>query len=91
MGDLRDEALDTLREENCICESLYLLSAGSAHFGMFVGVFDGEQIPANLDRRINEEHFRHMDAALTRTVQPMPAFDHIECIYHLERAPWEPA
>jgi hypothetical protein len=85
MGDLYEEALETLTEENCLCESLYLLTAGTAQFGMFVGIFDGQPVPARLDRKINEEHFRLMDAALTRTIQPMPPFEHIECIYHLQR------
>jgi hypothetical protein len=40
-----------------------------------------------MNRAINQEHFRHFDAALQRMTGPLPAFDRLECVYHLDRSP----
>lgn len=84
-SELNQEACETLKEENCISETLYLLNSDEGHFGMFVGVFDGEKKPPNMDKEINKKHMKFFDDALLNIVEPFPIFTAIECVYHLER------
>lgn len=84
MHDLHKEALDTLREESCIMETLYLVESENEQFGLFVAVFENQKKSPNMKREINKEHFRYMDAALTYTTEPLPCFRHIDCIFHLD-------
>jgi hypothetical protein len=83
-SELHEEAIETLKEENCVSEALYLLMAENQEFGMFIGVFKGKKKPPNMDREINQKHGRLFDEAFSNSVGPFPVFTEMECLYHLE-------
>jgi hypothetical protein len=77
MGGLREEALDTLKEENAVAEFGALAEIGGAHY--VIGYMEGEDmVPANMDREINRKHKAMREECLEYVSNG-------EFLYHLRR------
>ena len=63
-GTLRMEALGTLKEERVVEEACLYFNIEGVDY--VVGFMDGEMLPANMDREINQKHKRMKDECLER-------------------------
>lgn len=61
---LRSEALSTLEEEQIIQELAIGITLPEGQY--FIGYMDGEYLPANLDREINQRHQSMKEECLER-------------------------
>lgn len=73
---LRDEALSTLEEEQVIQELALGITLPEGEY--FIGYMDGECLPANLDREINQRHQSMKEECLER-IGP------VDILYDLKR------
>jgi hypothetical protein len=87
MSEHKNEAMETLTEENCLEEAMYLVKAGNTFFVLASARYQGEKLPTNMQRALNRRHREIMDASLVEiTALPDLSNATIETLYRLKAA-----
>jgi|GEM_PF-3472941 len=67
MGELKEEALITLKEEQLLQEHMFLVEIESKQY---LGFFsEGKSMPANMERLINKLHRKLLDESRVRRIE----------------------
>ena len=74
MAEHRDEAMETLREEHCLFEAMYLLATPPTFYILALSSYSDEKIATNMKRALNRKHKEIMDSSFSE-VDAIPKLD----------------